>query len=143
MISIKKIAWLVFFISVDQLFKYIIRFSGGFYICNKGITWGLTFPKLFIILCFILIILVFILKFPPKADQPWAEKIKNYQKAITFSVLLILSGALSNIIDRLYYGCVIDFIDLKFWPVFNIADIYITVGAILIAWKILFRKKVN
>ncbi|EKE21105.1 MAG: hypothetical protein ACD_7C00351G0001, partial [uncultured bacterium] len=37
--------------------------------------------------------------------------------------------------DRYNYGCVIDFIDLKFFPVFNLADIFITIGAIIIIMK--------
>jgi signal peptidase II len=49
--------------------------------------------------------------------------------------MLILSGAVSNIIDRLYFGCVIDFIDLKIWPVFNLADSFIVLGVILILLK--------
>ncbi len=41
---------------------------------------------------------------------------------------LILSGALGNAIDRLVRGPVIDFIDVHYWPVFNVADISVTVG---------------
>lgn len=48
---------------------------------------------------------------------------------------LILAGAIGNLIDRILYGYVIDFIDVRFWPVFNIADSAITVGAAIIAWK--------
>ena len=48
---------------------------------------------------------------------------------------LITGGAIGNIIDRLMYGHVIDFISLTFWPSFNIADSAITVGAImLVIW---------
>jgi len=43
---------------------------------------------------------------------------------------LILGGAAGNLIDRLRLGYVVDFIDLHFWPVFNIADSCITIGAI-------------
>lgn len=43
---------------------------------------------------------------------------------------LILGGAAGNLIDRLRFGYVVDFIDLHFWPVFNIADSCITIGAI-------------
>ena len=43
---------------------------------------------------------------------------------------LILGGAVGNLIDRLRFGYVVDFIDLHFWPVFNIADSCITIGAI-------------
>jgi len=48
---------------------------------------------------------------------------------------LILGGAIGNLIDRMVYGYVIDFIDFRVWPVFNIADSAITIGAILIAYK--------
>ncbi len=48
---------------------------------------------------------------------------------------LILGGAIGNLIDRIVYGHVIDFIDFRVWPVFNIADSAITIGAILIAYK--------
>jgi signal peptidase II len=46
-------------------------------------------------------------------------------------LIFILSGAASNMIDRTVQGCVIDFIDLKFWPVFNLADTYITIGIVI------------
>ena len=52
---------------------------------------------------------------------------------IAFS--LILGGAIGNLIDRIAYGHVIDFIDFRVWPVFNIADSWITIGAVLIAYK--------
>ncbi len=44
---------------------------------------------------------------------------------------LIAGGALGNLIDRLRYGYVIDFLDFRVWPVFNVADICISVGTIL------------
>jgi len=52
------------------------------------------------------------------------------------AVSLILAGAIGNLIDRILYGYVIDFIDLRIWPVFNIADSAITVGACLLLWRI-------
>ncbi|MBF0521442.1 MAG: signal peptidase II [Candidatus Omnitrophica bacterium] len=48
---------------------------------------------------------------------------------------LILGGAIGNLIDRISVGYVIDFIDFRFWPVFNVADSAITIGAVLIAVK--------
>lgn len=57
-----------------------------------------------------------------------------------FSLFLILSGAIGNLIDRILFGYVIDFIDLRFWPVFNVADSAITIGAILLGWSICFLK---
>lgn len=51
---------------------------------------------------------------------------------------LILGGLLGNLIDRMIYGYVIDFIDLQVWPVFNIADSAITAGAI---WLVIYLWK--
>jgi signal peptidase II len=55
-----------------------------------------------------------------------------------FSLILVLSGALGNLIDRIAFGYVIDFLDFRVWPVFNIADSAITVGALLLGCQILF-----
>ena len=51
---------------------------------------------------------------------------------------LFIGGAIGNLFDRIAYGAVIDFIDLRVWPVFNIADSAITVGAVLLGWRALF-----
>lgn len=55
---------------------------------------------------------------------------------------LVFSGTIGNLIDRLAYGYVIDFIDLGFWPVFNIADSAICIGAVLLV-VYFFRKDKN
>jgi len=54
-----------------------------------------------------------------------------------FSLGLILAGAAGNLIDRLFLGYVVDFLDFRIWPVFNIADSSITIGAILLGYSIL------
>ena len=53
---------------------------------------------------------------------------------------LLLGGALGNLADRLVRGCVFDFIDLRFWPVFNLADCAITVGVGMLVVRILIRE---
>lgn len=45
---------------------------------------------------------------------------------------LILGGALSNLVDRLMLGAVVDYLDLRFWPVFNLSDACITIGALFL-----------
>lgn len=45
-------------------------------------------------------------------------------------ILIITAGIIGNLIDRILFGYVIDFIDLRIWPVFNIADSMITIGVI-------------
>ena len=64
----------------------------------------------------------------------------RYSKLIRFSLALILGGALGNLIDRVRFGYVIDFLDFKVWPVFNIADSAITVGTVILIIKILIEK---
>ena len=53
----------------------------------------------------------------------------------------ILGGALGNLIDRVVFGVVTDFIALSFWPAFNVADSAISVGVCLLMWKLLFGPK--
>ena len=56
---------------------------------------------------------------------------------------LILGGGFGNLIDRFRYGYVVDFIDLRWWPVFNVADsavsVAVTLIVILAVWKSRFR----
>ncbi|MFA5146081.1 MAG: signal peptidase II [Candidatus Omnitrophota bacterium] len=56
------------------------------------------------------------------------------------SLGLVLGGALGNLADRLRFGCVIDFLDFRIWPVFNVADSCITVGAVILALRLLKHK---
>jgi len=54
---------------------------------------------------------------------------------------LLLGGIVSSLIDRFRFGAVIDFIDIKVWPVFNLSDIFICSGAVLLAGYLLGEKK--
>jgi len=62
----------------------------------------------------------------------YLKKLKPEEKLLALSLSLILGGAIGNIIDRVIYGYVIDFLDVYYdtyhWPIFNIADSAITVG---------------
>ncbi len=58
--------------------------------------------------------------------------------ALRTALGLQLGGAVGNLIDRVWQGYVTDFIDLRFWPVFNVADSAITVGAVLLAASLLW-----
>ena len=98
---------------------------------NTGIAFGLFKDQgvVFIIIPVIAIaLLIYNIFYYKNNDQ---ELSRTY--IIAFS--LILAGAVGNLIDRVYYGYVIDFIDLQIWPVFNIADSSITIGAVIIALK--------
>lgn len=135
-------SFLIFF---DQISKYIIRTQGGFYICNENLAFGLS-PYIIILAILLITLFLFIynLKFKIRnLIRNWKLEIRNLNKLNLIATILILSGGISNIIDRLYFGCVIDFIDLKFWPVFNFADIYITFGFIFILVNYLKSNKKN
>ena len=53
----------------------------------------------------------------------------------------IVGGAVGNIVDRIHHGYVVDFIDLRWWPVFNIADSCITVGVALLVLSSIGRER--
>lgn len=53
----------------------------------------------------------------------------------------LLAGAVGNMIDRARLGQVVDFIKVYWWPTFNLADAFIVVGVIILAWEILVREE--
>ncbi|MCR4403214.1 MAG: signal peptidase II [Firmicutes bacterium] len=53
---------------------------------------------------------------------------------------VMVGGALGNLIDRVRAGCVVDFVDFHFWPVFNLADTAIAVGALLVVYAMVLGK---
>jgi lipoprotein signal peptidase len=147
----KKLYFFIVFslIIVDQLSKYLIRHFGGFYICNSNVALGirLSHALFYVVLFFIAIFLITLANSKLKITNPKQFRILDFGNLNLFRIwdlgfrvfksywiesMLIFSGALSNIIDRLTLGCITDFIDLKFWPVFNLADIFIVFGAIML-----------
>ena len=98
------------------------------YVTNDGMAFGLSFPGGKHVLLIMTILLTgFIIGFL------WKEK--NGHPLIKYGLALILSGAIGNLIDRLLYGKVVDFLDLMIgnfhWYIFNIADSSVTIGMIL------------
>ncbi len=65
----------------------------------------------------------------------WLARLKQHETLLAVALSLVLGGAIGNLIDRLAYGYVIDFLDVYYqtwhWPAFNIADSAITLGVIL------------
>jgi len=66
----------------------------------------------------------------------WISRLESKQKWLAISLALIVGGALGNLWDRLYFGYVVDFIQIYYeqwyWPAFNIADSAISVGAVML-----------
>ncbi|MFC1631590.1 signal peptidase II [Candidatus Omnitrophota bacterium] len=136
-------------LSADQLSKFIILknlqpgqslpiIKGIFHIslvCNRGFAFGL-FSGLdlnyvwIVYICVVILILV----------NLFYKRHSTGQKSTQVYFTLILSGAVGNLIDRIRFGCVVDFLDFRIWPVFNIADSAITIGTILLLIQLLKRK---
>ena len=98
---------------------------------NTGIAFGLFREQgkaFFVIPVIVLCLFLFNVYFYRKNNEMLT---RSY--IVAFS--LILGGAVGNLIDRIMYGHVIDFIDVRVWPVFNIADSAITIGAGVIIWQ--------
>ena len=153
---------------LDQITKYIVKSSmhlyesinllGNFlkftYIENPGMAFGIQFENKFWFTVLSVVaagIVVFYLL-----------RMTNERFIFRFSLALILGGAIGNLIDRLAFGKVVDFIDVEFiditlpsfkfliisfpgyemtrWPVFNIADSAVTCGMILLTWMVLTQK---
>ncbi len=98
---------------------------------NTGIAFGL-FKNAGVVFIVIPAIAVILLGYNIYYYKNNEEKLSRLY-IVAFS--LILGGAAGNLIDRILFGYVIDFIDFQVWPVFNIADSAITIGAVIIAIK--------
>ncbi len=91
---------------------------------NYGIAWSLPVPVEFILPLNIILFGVIIGYLPRILDMR--------HKLSAVALALIVGGALGNIFDRFAYGYVVDFISIGWWPVFNMADVFLSVGIFLI-----------
>jgi len=77
----------------------------------------------------------------------WMLRQHLAERLLCFSLTLIMGGALGNVIDRLRFGAVVDFVQVHaagwYFPAFNVADSAISVGAVLLAWDQIRRKPVQ
>ena len=107
------------------------------YVTNDGMAFGLSFPGgKHILLVMTILLTGFIIGFL------WKER--EGHPLVKYGVALILSGAVGNLIDRLLYGKVVDFLDLMIgdfhWYIFNVADSSVTIGMVLfIVHSIIFE----
>ena len=147
---------IVAIIALDQWSKWAIKTSFNLYqskpviqdllhftyVTNDGMAFGLSLPGGKHVLLIMTILLTgFIVGFL------WKEK--NGHPLIKYGLALILGGAIGNLIDRLLYGKVVDFLDLMIgnfhWYIFNIADSSVTIGMILFIIHSIYveQKKTN
>lgn len=108
------------------------------YIHNEGAAFGLHVgrysPVFFLVVASLVSVAVLVLY----AQTPLEQRVER------FALALILGGALGNIIDRIRWERVVDFIqvgvDGHYWPIFNVADSAVTVGVVILAYEYVFRK---
>tara|TARA_B100000780_G_C21004159_1_gene401870 strand:- start:37 stop:528 length:492 start_codon:yes stop_codon:yes gene_type:complete len=117
---------------------YVNSYLNFYLIWNKGIAFGLfSFDEHYIYKLVSLIISTIII-----VITILIRKSKGIKK---YSLLMVLGGALGNLYDRVYYAAVPDFIDFHIgaihWFVFNVADIFITLGVLSLILLELFNKK--
>lgn len=109
------------------LIKNILHLT---YVTNTGSAFGLFKEFNIFLILFSMVVITVVLYY--------IKKIKQNEKVLQFSIGLLLGGTIGNLIGRIFYGFVVDFIDFRIWPVFNIADSAVTISVILLIillWK--------
>ena len=144
---ILNVSVLILFL-VDRILKHLFlknpasEFGGDFFYqlltfhlaTNSGIAFGILVNQL-VLSILVIVILVVLINFLFRAY------LKRELISI-FSFSLIVAGAFSNLIDRLRYGFVVDYIDLRFFTVFNLADTMITFGIVFLVFRVFRGQKI-
>ncbi len=130
---LKLLIFSIIFIIIDQAVKWwMVQYHPYLIFANSGVIFGFVEnPWLKYLLIIIgLILLIWLI-----------SKTKLPATSYQLPAALIIAGALSNILDRLIYGHVIDYIKLpgflSFWPTFNLADVFIVIGVIMYLHQLL------
>jgi signal peptidase II len=147
-----KFLYIGLIIALDQFTKYLAKIklypdkeidlvSGYFsltYLENRGAAFGMFRNKKVLLVGITSLVVLFLICY--------LIKNKNMNKYLKLSFILIIAGAIGNLIDRVYLSYVVDFFhfhikDIFDWPVFNVADISVVCGTILLALNLLFAKE--
>lgn len=106
---------IAFFSAADFFLRRRFFQGGGF--CNQGIGWGISFPKIWILVISGLTLAIVL--------WLWYQS-KNWRIRIALSLIFI--GGAINLIDRIVLGCVRDYLYLPLFPSFNVADMMLSLG---------------
>ncbi|MBN42587.1 MAG: signal peptidase II [Alphaproteobacteria bacterium] len=145
----RALVTVIVLIAIDQLVKHamlvmvfdpptiipVTFFLNLVPVWNRGISFGLfggAEVSRWILVVLALVIVVFLIVWFVRAGQI----------VVRYALLLVIAGALGNVVDRVVYGAVVDFIDIHgfgwHWPAFNIADMVIVVGTAMLIFDGLF-----
>jgi len=133
-------------ILLDQTFKALINskmFPGQTipvlknffhltYVQNTGAAFGILAGKQWFLVLVVMLVILFIMYFHFRLSE---------FDPLQLPMAFILGGSLGNLIDRLRLFFVVDYLDLRVWPVFNFADVMINLGVLLIVVNVLFRHR--
>ena len=136
----------IILIFIDQIIKYLVHnyiisdiviinnFFSIINLSNYGAAFGILSNNIYFLIFISLILIYFII----------SEIKKNNNKGYIISLLMILGGALGNLIDRIFRGYVVDYLSFELFnisfPVFNFADMLITFGTIYLIYMIIKEK---
>ncbi len=128
--------------SINESYEVIGGFFNLVYVLNPGAAFGFlanasaAFRYIFFIGITIIAIALIIY---------YLVKNRSGGVIIALSLTLIFAGAVGNLIDRIRFGAVVDFLDFYagtwHWPAFNVADSAITTGAVLMIWEMIISRK--
>ena len=115
--------------SLYESIPVIQNFFHFTYITNDGMAFGINFPFGYYIFTSVSILLTLFLFW-------YLWSVRTHSIVIRLGISFIIAGAIGNLIDRIFLGEVIDFLDFMIgdfhWYVFNLADSYVTVGMVLV-----------
>ena len=115
--------------SLYESIPVIQNFFHFTYITNDGMAFGINFPFGYYIFTSVSILLTIFLFW-------YLWSVRTHSIVVRLGISFIIAGAIGNLIDRIFLGAVIDFLDFMIgnfhWYVFNLADSYVTVGMVLV-----------
>lgn len=134
-----------FVVLLDQFTKFLIRNNLNLgdsipiikstfhltYVTNTGSAFGLFKSLNWFFMLFSIAVIIGIF-------YHLRRKINEKEKFLQLAIGLLLGGTIGNMLDRIIYGAVTDFLDFRIWPVFNVADSAVTVSVIILIillWK--------
>ncbi|OIP58653.1 MAG: hypothetical protein CO143_01545 [Candidatus Moranbacteria bacterium CG_4_9_14_3_um_filter_45_14] len=137
--GLQKVFLLMLLVAFFLCLQFLIRFWVVTVVhieivCNSGGAFGISLPVWLFILIDSLVVIVMAMVW-------W----KDRNRAFGWPWLLILSGGLGNLLERVLFGCIMDYVRIPFFPMFNIADVALTIGVIGVSfrWYIDDKKKLQ
>jgi signal peptidase II len=118
--------------SISDKIARLFRFT---FTTNTGAAFGM-FPKfgtVFMIIAIVVVIGIVIFSHQLPVESTW----------VRVSLGLQLGGAMGNLVDRISRGFVVDFLDVGFWPIFNIADVAVVVGVCMLVYYFLEQENIS